>query len=161
MIMVSSAGIAFLIIHKDICHCRMLSDSINLVEFISSRAIFSGQPISEILRNISFEDKTLQKRLSDNFSLEMLKGNTVPDAWKNAVLSSMGKQLHIYECDVIIHYGKDICNSNIDDIKRINSNVVSALTDFYNTAVENKNRKSKSTAAIAISIGAMIVLMLA
>ncbi len=159
--MMSSAGIAFLVIRKDICHCRMLSETISLVEFISSRAIFSGAPISDILRNVAFEDKPLQKQLTDEFFAEIRQGNAVPDAWKNAVLTAMGKQLHIYECDVIIQYGKDICNSSIDDIKRINSNAVSALMDFYNVAVENKNRKSKSTAAIAISIGAMIVLMLA
>lgn len=161
MIMISSAGVAFLIIYKDICHCRMLSESISLVEFISSRAIFSGAPISDILQSISFCDKQMQKQLSDNFMSDIQNGNTVPDAWENAVLSVTGKQLHVYECDVIIHYGKDMCSSNADDIKRINSKAVSALTDFYNTAVENKNRKSKSTAAIAISVGAMIVLMLA
>lgn len=161
MIMVSSAGVAFLINHKDICHCRMLAESISLVEFISSRAIFSGESISDILQSISFCDKQMQKQLSDNFVSEIQNGNTVPDAWENAVLSVIGKQLNIYESDVIIHYGKDMCSSNADDIKRINSKAVSALTDFYNTAIENKNRKSKSTAAIAISVGAMIVLMLA
>ena len=87
MIMISSAGVAFLMIYKDICHCRMLSESINLVEFISSSAIFSGAPIADILQSISFCDKQMQKQLSDNFLSEIQNGNTVPDAWENAVLS--------------------------------------------------------------------------
>lgn len=158
MVIISTFSVAFLIIHKEIKHCQNLDDIIRLINIIKNKSMYYGTPLNEIicdLRNNKYFEKSA---LIDRFCNYISFGYSVPEAWKNAVKNN-SDYLEKYECDTIIRFGEEICQCNMEEISEISDNVISELQEFRKTAIEKRNIKSKSTAAVTISAGLMIVLI--
>ncbi len=160
LILCSSIALAFVFIRKEIKHCSVLSEAIQIVEYIGIRAYHFNEPLSEILNAEHCNDKKYFGRLCVAF-VNGMKSEVVPDAWSNAVKQTFSGVLEDYECDVLIHFGEKLCRCSSYEIENIKSNAVSDLEELRKTALENKNTKSKSTAAVTVSAGVIIVLMFA
>lgn len=161
LVMLSSVTAAYFIIRKEIKHCRRLDDAIDIVNTVKNRALYYSEPLTEIMHQLQKTDKTLYKAFCGAYFDNIDSDQSVPDAWETAVKSTFDKDFEIYEQDVLIHFGKDLCGSNRNEIEKLTDNAIYALKEFRKTATDNKNNKSKSTAAVAVSAGIMIVLMFA
>ena len=161
LIMGSSVALALFFIRKELKHCAGLDDAVRLVEYISGRAIHFGEPLSEILEIQNEDARKLIIRLRENFKEQLDNSCEIPDSWETAVNNTFCDVLEDYECDVLIHFGKNLCRCSHYEIEGLKRKAVSDLEDFRNTAIENKKTKTKSTAAITVSAGVIIVLMFA
>ena len=137
-----------------------MTDAIQIVEYIGGRAIHLNEPLADILKAELCSDKKYFRVLCSGFE-NAIKKDVVPDAWMFAVKQTFGDVLSDYEADVLIHFGEKLCSCSNYEIENIKSSAISDLEEFRKTAVENKNTKSKSTAAITVSAGVIIVLMFA
>lgn len=139
----------------------MLENADALIFSVKNRAMHFSEPLSDIIRNLSVTDnKKIADFCSVFTSISDLPDKTAPEIWNLSVDMVFGKCLKPYECDVIKHFSEKICFCNKDDISRIYTQAHNDLNDFLTTAKEIRNTRTKSTAAISISSGLMIVLML-
>lgn len=156
----SSFTAAYLVIHKEIKHCNELESAIKMISTIKNNALFYNSSFAEIISEI---DKGSDFNYSDMFSKffeSLSEGSDVPNAWKKAVYESK-MTLEIYERDILVFFGKDMCSCSKEEILHIADKAISDLQYFKTTAMDNRKRKSKSTAAITVSMGIMIILMFA
>lgn len=160
LVLCSSVALAFVFIRKEIRHCAVLSEAIQITEYIGIRAFHFNEPLSEILKAENCEVNKYFGKLCVAFEKE-IKSDIVPVAWANAIKQIFSGVLEDYECDVLIHFGEKLCSCSSFEIENIKSNAVSDLEELRKTALENKNSKSKSTAAVTVSAGVIIVLMFA
>lgn len=151
---------AYLIIHKEIRHCHNLDLSIRLLTVVKNKALHYGEPFSEIIFEQQSNDDYKNFPLVQQFCSSVSAGKTVPDAWKIAV-EQLSKYIEFGECESLIRYGEEMCRCNREEISEISTNVIYELQEFRKTAIEKRNIKSKSTAAVTISSGIVIVLMFA
>lgn len=158
--MASSFTMAYLVIHKEIKHCKELENVIRLITVIKNKAMFYNAPFSEIIDEINKQNEFPKMRFIMQFSEIISEGLSVPEAWQTAVNKSE-LNLEMYECDTLIRFGREMCNCNKDEITVVADSAIGELREFSKTATEKRNMKSKSTAAITISMGIMIVLMFA
>lgn len=160
MILFSSFAIAFFIIKKEIKHCAVLEESIKLINLIKNRAMFYSEPLPDIVDGISANDNKYLKEFRYCFSENKDLPADIPERWKTAVELCFGQYLEAYECDILIHFGEELCACSRSEIEKIYDNAEQALYEFINTARQKRNTNAKSTAAISVSVGVMIVLML-
>lgn len=158
VIIISTFSAAFLIIHKEINHCKNLDNVIRLINIIKNKSLYYGIPFCEIISELKNNRNFEKSELIDKFCSNISDGYSVPEAWKSAVKSSSA-YFETYECDTIIRYGEELCQCNMEEISEISDNAISELQEFRKTAIEKRNIKSKSTAAVTISSGLIIILM--
>lgn len=154
----SSFAIAFLTIRKEIIHCKHLNMILNLISAIKNKAMFYNIPFAEIVMQLQNEDAFRSYSLLYLFMQEMKSGMTVPEAWKNANIHS-DLVLEDHERNILTQFGKDMCNCSRDQIQGISDRAICELIELRNSADEKRKVRSKSTAAVIISVGLMIVLV--
>lgn len=161
MIIFSSFAVALLVISKENRHCAMLKNADELMSVIKSRADYYSEPLSEILKNLASSDKKEISSFCNIFAFDTdLPESIAPEVWCNAVDKYFSRYLETYECDVIKHFGESICGCNRGEIGQIYNKAHNDITAFLDTANEKRCTNTKSTAAITVSVGIMIVLML-
>lgn len=161
LVICSSVGLAFFFIRKEIRHCAVLAEAINIVEYISGRAEFFKEPLSDIMKTDVAQNKNSFENLCVCFGEELKNGITVPDAWLNTVRKTFDGIMEDYEQDILIDFGQNLCRCSSFEIENLKAKTVSDLNDLRKTAIENKNTKTKSMAAVTVSAGVIIVLMFA
>lgn len=159
-VIISTFSAAYLIIHKEIKHCQNLDFILRLINAVKNKAIHYGMPFAEIISELQNNDDFAKSVLIQKFCSSLSEGKTVPEAWKIAV-DQFSKYIESHECDTLIRYGEEMCRCNKDEISELSANILYELQEYRNIAVEKRNMKSKSTAAVTISSGIVIVLMFA
>lgn len=160
MVIISTLFVAYYIIQKEIRHCKMLDLAIRLIGTVSSKALYYDQPFADIMFDIKNEDSYKNFPFICKFCSFINDGYSVPDAWKNASLSMSG-ELNSEEYGMLIQYGEEMCSCNKEDIPDISARVLSEFKEYRQNAVEKRNLRSRSTAAVTVSVGAVFVLMFA
>ncbi|MBO5935776.1 MAG: stage III sporulation protein AB [Clostridia bacterium] len=158
VVIISSFAAAYLIIRKEIKRCKGIDLILRLILSVKNRAMFYNIPFSEIIMQLKTNDEFYKTGLCDVFTDRLQAGMNVPDAWKDTVVSvfpDIGKN----ECDILIRFGTEMCCCNKDEIQEISDRVVSEIEELRDFAIEQKNIKSKSTGAVIVSFGLMIVLV--
>lgn len=159
VVIFSSFSAAYLIIRKEIRRCRGIDSVLRLIMTVKNKAIFYNAPFSEIIINLRNNDEFQKIRLFDVFSDNLQSGMTVPDAWNDAV-SRTFYDIDKNERDVLIRFGKEMCCCSRNEISEISARAISEIEELKNTAIEQRNIKSKSTGAVIVSFGLMIILIL-
>ena len=160
MVIISTLFAAYYIIQKEISHCRMLDLTIRFIGTVSSKALYYDQPFSDIMFDIKNEDCYKNFPVVCKFCSFINDGYSVPDAWKNASLSMSG-ELNPEEYRILMQYGEEMCSCNKEDIPDISARVLSEFQEYRQQAVENRKLRSRSTAAVTVSLGAVFVLIFA
>ena len=158
VVVFSSFAVAFLTIRKEITHCKHLNMSLNLITSIKNKAMFYNLPFAEIIMQLENEEDLNRFSLLYLFLQNLKSETTVPDAWKNAVVYS-DLALEEQERNILIQFGKDMCSCSREQIQEISARAICELNELRNDADEKRKVKSKSTAAVVVSIGLMIVLV--
>lgn len=139
----------------------MLESADTLLFSVKNRALLFSEPLSDIISNLSgLENKKIAEFCLFYTCNSDLPEKNAPEIWNLSVDAVYGKYLKPYECDILKHFSEKICCCNKDEINRIYTQAHNDLADFLTTAKEIRNTRTKSTAAITISSGLMIVLML-
>lgn len=159
VVIFSSFAAAYLIIRKEIRRCRWLDSVLRLILAVKNKAIFYNAPFSEIIINLRNNDEFYKIRIFDVFSDNLQSGMTVPDAWNDAV-SRIYSDIDKNERDILIRFGNDMCCCSRNEIPEISARAISEIEELKNIAIEQRNIKSKSTCAVIVSFGLMIVLIL-
>lgn len=158
VVVFSSFAVAFLTIRKEIIHCKHLNMSLNLIAAIKNKAMFYNLPFAEIIMLLEKEDEFNRFSLLTLFLQKLKSGMAVPDAWKNADIYS-DLVLEEQERNILMQFGKDMCSCSRDQIQEISDRALYELNELKHIADEKRKIKSKSTAAVVVSIGLMIVLV--
>ncbi len=160
LVLFSSFAIAFILINRESRHCVMLDNSIRLINLVKNRALNYAEPLGEIVLSLSESEEKFMKDFSSVFVAKKDLLLNFPDIWKTAVNEYFGRYLEQYECDILIHFGEELCSCSRSDIKNICEAAEYSLSEFSKTAKHRRNTSAKSTAAVSVSVGVMIVLML-
>lgn len=158
VVIFSSFSAAYLIIRKEIRHCKSLDSVLRLITAVKNKATFYSAPFAEIIVQLQNNEDYYKIKLFDIFSDNLHSGMIVPDAWHNAIISSY-TDMDENERDVLIRFGKEMCSCSRDEIAEIADHAISEINELRNAAIEKRNSKSKSTAAVTVSFGLMIVLI--
>ena len=140
-------------------HCRDIDVALKLISVIKNKASVYNYSLAEIIADISMNKEFEVIHFDDLFLKNLSNAENIPTLWEN-VISESDIHLAHYEKDVLINFGKNLCACSKQDILSLYDKSFEDLTTFKRTAIENKNSKTKSTAAITISIGIIVVLML-
>lgn len=160
IVILSSFAIAITVILKEIMHCNMLKNADYFISQIKNRAMYLAEPLPDIIKNLSESNNKLISEFCLFFEAKSdLKKDVAPDIWKVSVDNFFGKHLYPYECDILKHFGENICSCNKEEINQIYTKAHNDLCDFLSTAEEVRKTRTRSTAAISISSGLMLVLM--
>ena len=161
LIIGSSFAVAGLIIFRENRHCSMLKNADELMLQIKNRALYYSEPLTDILRSISdCDNKHIRSFCADFISESDLHSTGAPDVWCSTVDKIYGRYLVQYECDVLKHFGENICRSSKNEIINCYNKAYSDITEFIKTADDKRRTNTKSSAAISISLGIMLVVML-
>lgn len=155
---ISSFSAAYLIIRKEIRHCKSLDSALRLIVAVKNKAMFYSSPFAEIITQLQKNDDFNKLKLFEKFSENLTLGIPVPEAWSNAVHNA-DMALEENELDVLIRFGKEMCSCSRADITEISENAIFELQELRTTAIKTRNTKSKSTAAVTVSAGIMLVLI--
>lgn len=158
VVIFSSFSAAYLIIRKEIRHCRSLDSILRLITAVKNKAMFYSAPFSEIIVQLHNNNDFYKFKLLDIFIKNLSSGMVVPDAWHNAILRS-DMEIDENERDILIHFGKEMCSCSKAEITEISDLAILEISELRGLAIEKRNSKSKSTAAVAVSMGLMIVLI--
>lgn len=158
VVIFSSFTVAFLTIRKEIIHCKHLNLGLNLIAAIKNKAMFYNLPFAEIIMQLENEEEFDRFLLLSHFLQNLKSGMAVPEAWKNAVIYS-DLALEDRERNILIQFGKDMCSCSRDQIQEISDRALYELNELRHIADEKRKIRSKSTAAVVVSIGLMIVLV--
>ncbi len=140
-------------------HCKDIDVALNLISVIKNKACVYNSSLAEIIADISMNKEFELFHFNDMFLNKLSNSESIPSLWENTISESDIHLAH-YEKDILINYGKNLCECSRQDISSLYNKSFEDLTMFKNTAIENKNSKTKSTAAITISVGIIVVLML-
>lgn len=155
---ISSFSAAYLIIRKEIRHCKSLDSALRLIFAVKNKAMFYSSPFAEIIIKLQKNDDFDKLNIFDIFSENLASGLVVPEAWSSSVHRS-NFVLEESELDVLIQFGKEMCSCSRAAITEISDNAISELQELKRNAIEKRNTKSKSTAAVTVSAGLMLVLI--
>lgn len=158
--MVSSFSAAFLVIRREVLHCKELETSLKLIDYIKNKAMVYSMPFSDIINGLCCERELRSLCLTEKFSYKIAETNNVPQVWKETI-EEASIHLEEYEKDVLINFGVSMCSCSKEEISNLAENASYSLKCFRDTAVENRNNRSKSMAAICVSLGIVIILMFA
>lgn len=158
--MVCSVTAAYLIIKKEIRHCLDLEAAVKLVDYTKSKAEVYGMPFAEIIAETNGDKELERLRIGEIFVKKSFDKNDIAEVWKETV-NEAPIQLEDYERDILIHFGERMCVCSKEEIRTVSENAIYSLNCFKETAVENRNKRSKSIAAICVSLGTIIILMFA
>lgn len=158
IVVFSSFSAAYLIVKKEIRHCKSLDVTLRLITEVKNKASFYSAPFAEIIIQLQRNRDFYKFKLFDLFAENLSSGMVVPDAWQNAVLST-DMEIDEKESDILIRFGKDMCSCSRAEITEISDRAIFEINELRNSAIEKRNRKSKSTAAVTVSMGLMIVLI--
>ena len=160
VVIFSSFSAAYLIIRKEIIHCKSLDTVLRLITEVKNKAIFYSEPFSDIIVQLQNNDDFYKFKLFDVFSENLSSGMAAPDAWHDAIISA-DMEIEKNECDILIRFGKDMCSCSRGEITEISERAIFEINELREAAVEKRNHKSKSTAVVTVSMGLMIVLIFA
>lgn len=154
----SSFSVAYLTIRKEIKHCKHLSLILRFIASVKNCALFYNAPFAEIINQLKNDDNFNKFDFFDYFSENLSSGMSVPDAWRDAIINA-DIEIDDKERDILIRFGTDMCRCNKVEINEISDQIISEISELRNEAVEKRNTKSKSTAAVTVSTGILIVLI--
>lgn len=155
---ISSFSAAYLIIRKEIKHCKSLDSALRLISAVKNKALFYSSPFAEIIIQLQKKEDFNKLNLFDIFSENLALGMGVPEAWSSSIHRS-NLVLEENELDALVHFGKEMCSCSRAAITEISDNAILELQELRKTAIEKRNTKSKSTAAVTVSVGLMLVLI--
>ena len=147
-------------IHKETQHCRNIENVIRMITEIKSRSVFYSKPFSEIMLELNINKNYENFPIVSLFCRCISGGVSVPAAWTEAVEKN-SKYFSADESVLLKRFGEEMCKCNKEEISEIADNMICEFQRFLQLATERRNIKSKSTAAVTISAGLMIVLMFA
>ena len=160
MIILSTFFIVYFMISKEIQHCRNIENAIRMIADIKSRSVFYSRPFSEIILELNNNKNYEKFTLIKVFCKYISEGISVPVAGGDSVEKN-SKYFSAEECCLLTRFGEEMCRCNREEIAAISDNVIDEFQRFLQIATDRRNMKSKSTAAVTISAGLMIVLMFA
>lgn len=147
-------------ISKETLHCRNIENAIRMISDIKSRSVFYSTPFSEIMLELNNNRNYEKFPLVNLFCKYIANGIPVPEAWADAVEKN-SKYFLSEESSLLTRFGEEMCRCNREEISEISDNIISEFQRFLQIATEKRTVKSKSTAAVTISAGLMIVLVFA
>ncbi len=153
----SSFSTAYFIIRKEIRRCERLDITLRLITAVKNKAMFYSEPFAEIIIQLQNIDNFHKLSFFNVFSENISSGMVVPDAWKNAICSSL--EFDEVERNVLINFGTDMCSCSRAEITEISEQAIFEISELKKSAIEKRNCKSKATAAVTISMGLMVVLI--
>lgn len=137
-----------------------METALGLISYIRNKATVYNAPFCRIIEDLNEDREYRRFCLGEIFAENLAFGRDIPDAWRKA-LEESPMCLEAYEKDVLINFGEKLCYCNKEEIESIAENALYSLKCFMETAVENRNTRTKSTAAICVSLGTIIILMFA
>lgn len=131
-----------------------------MINDIKNKSLYYAKPFSEIMYELRDNKNYERFILINTFCNNIAAGYPVPEAWGNAVEYN-SKYFTADECHQLKCFGEELCSCNREEIPEISDNLINEFHQFRQIATDRRNLKSKSTAAVTISAGLMIVLVFA
>ncbi len=138
---------------KELLHCKHLTETIQYLEHIKLQAEYYSDSFFSIIQRIDTNDISL------SFSKIVSSGVTPLTAWEIAV-NDTKLILSAEEKQIIINFGNNICSSSVENLSNVATGHISELIKRREQLVNEREKKTKLSSALTLSIGLIIVLIL-
>lgn len=141
-----------MIIRRENAHCENLSLLIRLVRRIEGEASFYSSSFSDIAVGCAESAEFASLDILKLFREKIEKSVPTPTAWREAA-----EETKVYITDdeksVLVRFGEDMCSCSREKIGECARQATEKLEERLSDATENKEKKAKTKAALAVSAG--------
>ncbi len=152
-------SIAFYVIYAENKHIKNLSLSLKLVNKIKNNALVYNNSFTDTIISMKPDEEFKSFDFIKKFRIEFTADSNPIELWKKCLYESTAA-LYDYEKDVLIELVENLAQCSISDVSVNCNNACKQLEEFQFIAKENKNKKSKTSAVLTVSMGFTLVLML-
>lgn len=139
-------------------HCENLELLLRFISHVEDCAGFYAKSFAEIVINLSDNQRYARLDFIDMFS-RLVKDEPPPTAWTNAVLHSK-LYLTSEEKDFMVRFGCDLCSCSHEKIAVCAADVRQNIADRKEDLQNNVEKRAKANAAVCVSFGIMLIILL-